>query len=206
MLEDCGKWVNIDRNVTFAYDLKLGHGAGIGVNCQIPSGVSIGRQGMIGIDVLMFTNEHRHDDITVPMGHQGSTELKPIVIGDDVRIGSRSLIMKGVHVGNGAIITAGFVVNKDVPAYEIWGGNPAYFLKSRLPGAEQTASAPKEGELRGKQQAAQRRQAGLSEPAEAAAAQSGFFTDFQQLHCGNHLSRPGASVSHAHDQPFLRER
>lgn len=39
---------------------------------------------MIGIDVLMFTNEHRHDDITIPMGLQGSTELKPIVIGDDV--------------------------------------------------------------------------------------------------------------------------
>lgn len=150
MLEDCGKWVNIDRNVTFAYDLKLGHGAGIGANCQIPSGVSIGRQGMIGIDVLMFTNEHRHDDITVPMGLQGRTEIEPIVIGDDVWIGSRSLIMKGVHIGNGAIIAAGSVVTKDVPAYEIWGGNPAHFLKSRLPGAEQTASAPKEGELRGK--------------------------------------------------------
>ena len=150
MLEDCGKWVNIDRNVTFAYDLKLGHGAGIGANCQIPSGVSIGRQGMIGIDVLMFTNEHRHDDITVPMGLQGRTEIEPIVIGDDVWIGSRSLIMKGVHIGNGAIIAAGSVVTKDVPAYEIWGGNPAHFLKSRLPGAEQPASAPKEGELRGK--------------------------------------------------------
>ena len=149
MLEDCGKWVNIDRNVSFAYDLKLGHGAGIGANCQIPSGVTIGRQGMIGIDVLMFTNEHRHDDITVPMGLQGRTEIEPIVIGDDVWIGSRSLIMKGVHIGNGAIIAAGSVVTKDVPAYEIWGGNPAHFLKSRLPGAAQTASAPKEGETRG---------------------------------------------------------
>lgn len=109
----------------------------------------IGKQGMIGIDVLMFTNEHRHDDVTIPMGLQGRTEIEPIVIGDDVWIGSRSLIMKGVHIGHGAIIAAGSVVTKDVPAYEIWGWNPAHFLKSRLPGAAQTASAPKEGETRG---------------------------------------------------------
>lgn len=141
MLEDCGKWVNIDRNVSFAYDLKLGHGAGIGANCQIPSGVTIGKQGMIGIDVLMFTNEHRHDDISVPMGLQGRTEIEPIVIGDDVWIGSRSLIMKGVHIGNGAIIAAGSVVTRDVPPYEIWGGNPAHFLKSRLPQPEHTGAA-----------------------------------------------------------------
>ena len=132
ILEDCGKWVNIDKGATFADDLKLGHGAGIGARCQIPSGVTIGRQGMMGIDVLMFTTDHRHDDVTVPMGLQGRTEIKPIVIGDDVWIGSRSLIMKGVHIGNGAIIAAGSVVTKDVPPYEIWGGNPAHFLKSRL--------------------------------------------------------------------------
>ena len=148
MLDDCGEWVNIDRNVSFAYDLKLGHGAGIGANCQIPSGVTIGRQGMIGIDVLMFTNEHRHDDITVPMGLQGRTEIEPIVIGDDVWIGSRSLIMKGVHIGNGAIVAAGSVVTRDVPPYEIWGGNPAHFLKSRLPHPDQREQTGSEDETR----------------------------------------------------------
>ena len=70
------------------------------------------------------------------MGLQGRTEIKPIVIGDDVWIGSRSLIMKGVHIGNGAIIGAGSVVTKDVPPYEIWAGNPAHFIKSRLPQKE----------------------------------------------------------------------
>lgn len=132
ILADCGKWVNIDKGVTFATDIKLGNGSGIGANCSIPSGVSIGENVMMGIDILMFTNEHRHDDITVPMGAQGRTPVEPIVIEDDVWIGSRSLIMKGVHIGHGAIIAAGSVVTKDVPAYEIWGGNPARFLKSRL--------------------------------------------------------------------------
>ena len=133
ILDDCGKWVNIDKGVTFATDIKLGNGSGVGTGCSIPTGVSIGENVMMGIDILMFTNEHRHDDITIPMGRQGRTEVEPIVIEDDVWIGSRSLIMKGVRIGHGAIIAAGSVVTKDVPPYEIWGGNPAQFLKSRLP-------------------------------------------------------------------------
>ena len=132
ILDNCGKWVNIDKGVTFATDIKIGNGSGIGANCSIPTGVTIGENVMMGIDILMFTNEHRHDDITIPMGAQGRTEVEPIVIEDDVWIGSRSLIMKGVHIGHGAIIAAGSVVTKDVPPYEIWGGNPAHFLKSRL--------------------------------------------------------------------------
>ena len=133
ILDDCGKWVNIDKGATFASDLKLGNGSGIGANCSIPSGVSIGDHVMMGIDVLMFTNEHRHDDLNVPMGLQGRTPVEPIVIGNDVWIGSRSLIMKGIHIGSGAIVAAGSVVTKDIPPYEIWGGNPAHFLRSRLP-------------------------------------------------------------------------
>ena len=139
ILDDCGKWVNIDKGATFATDIKLGEGSGIGANCSIPTGVTIGDHVMMGIDILMFTNEHRHDDITVPMGLQGRTEVEPIVIEDDVWIGSRSLIMKGVRIGHGAIIAAGSVVTKDIPPYEIWGGNPAHFLKSRLPAGSQSS-------------------------------------------------------------------
>ena len=132
ILDECGRWVNIDKGVTFASDIKIGEGSGIGANCSIPTGVTIGDHVMMGIDILMFTNEHRHDDTTIPMGLQGRTEVKPIVIEDDVWIGSRSLIMKGVRIGHGAIIAAGSVVTKDVPPFEIWGGNPARFLRSRL--------------------------------------------------------------------------
>lgn len=62
----------------------------------------------------------------------GARRFRQFCIGNDVWIGSRSLIMKGVTIGDGAIIAAGSVVTKDVPPYEIWGGNPAHFLKSRL--------------------------------------------------------------------------
>lgn len=109
ILDDCGKWVNIDKGVTFATDIKLGEGSGIGANCSIPTGVSIGNNVMMGIDILMFTNEHRYEDITIPIGAQGRTEVMPIVIEDDAWIGSRSLIMKGVRIGHDAIIAAGSV-------------------------------------------------------------------------------------------------
>jgi len=56
-------------------------------------------------------------------------ENKPIVIKDKVWIGFNSIIMKGVTIGEGAVIAAGSVVTKDVPNYAVMGGNPAKILK-----------------------------------------------------------------------------
>lgn len=53
----------------------------------------------------------------------------PIKIGDVVFIGARSIICKGVTIGDHSMIAAGSVVVKDVPANEVWGGNPAKFIK-----------------------------------------------------------------------------
>lgn len=54
------------------------------------------------------------------------------IIGNDVWIGYKALIMPGVKIGNGAIISSRAVVTKDVPAYTIVGGNPAKVIKSRF--------------------------------------------------------------------------
>ena len=54
----------------------------------------------------------------------------PVIIEDDVFIGAHSTILKGVTIGKGSIIGAGSVVSKSVPPGEIWGGNPAAFIKS----------------------------------------------------------------------------
>lgn len=57
---------------------------------------------------------------------------KHTIIGNDVWIGNNVIIKAGVKIGTGAVIGAGAVVVKDVPAYEIWGGNPAKCIRKRF--------------------------------------------------------------------------
>lgn len=57
----------------------------------------------------------------------------PIVVEDDVWLGTRSTILSGVTIGRGAVIAAGSVVTNNVPPYAIVGGNPAKIIKYRFP-------------------------------------------------------------------------
>jgi acetyltransferase-like isoleucine patch superfamily enzyme len=56
---------------------------------------------------------------------------KEIMIGHDVWIGARAIIMDGVKIGNGAVVAAGAVVTKNVPPYTVVGGIPAKIIKNR---------------------------------------------------------------------------
>ena len=56
-----------------------------------------------------------------------------VSVGNDVWLGYNSLILSGVTISHGAIIAAGAVVTKDVPAYAIVGGNPAKIIRYRIP-------------------------------------------------------------------------
>lgn len=55
--------------------------------------------------------------------------VAPVVIGNRVWIGFNALVLKGVHVGDGAVIAAGSVVTRDVPANSLVGGNPARVIR-----------------------------------------------------------------------------
>ena len=65
------------------------------------------------------------------MQKQGFTAPQEVVIGDDVWIGERVIIMPGVHIGSGSIIGANAVVTHDIPPYSIAGGVPARVIKHR---------------------------------------------------------------------------
>ena len=62
----------------------------------------------------------------------GYAVSEPIRIGDHVWIGMSAVILSGVTIGEGAVIAAGAVVNKDVPAHALVGGNPARVLKENI--------------------------------------------------------------------------
>ena len=86
---------------------------------------------MMGPDVLIFTSNHRFSRLDIPMIEQGSSARKGVVIGNDVWIGERAIIMPGVEVGDGAVVGAGAVVRKSVPPLAIVIGNPAEIVDYR---------------------------------------------------------------------------
>ena len=125
---------------TYGYENMAIRQWGEGASLQIGSFCSIAN----GLTVFLGGN-HRVDWITTfPFGHIFQEELGgaeivghpqsngDIVIGNDVWIGSNVAIMSGLKIGDGAVIAANSTVVKDVAAYEIWGGNPAKKLKTRV--------------------------------------------------------------------------
>ncbi len=114
--------------------LSIGNGTFIGHNGAITVGrrVTIGNHVLIagGVRISDFDGhpidaEDRRNGQTTP-----SDSVFPVTIGDDVWIGHGALLLKGVHIGNRAIIGARSVVTKDVAADTIVAGNPAKLVKS----------------------------------------------------------------------------
>lgn len=131
IVQKMGNNVNIERNAIFGPQLEIDDNSGIGINCEVYGPVTIGKNVMMGPEVIIYTSGHKHDRTDIPMIEQGSDEAKRVIVGDDVWIGRRAMIMPGVTIGNGCIIGAGAVVTKDIPDYSIAGGVPAKVLKNR---------------------------------------------------------------------------
>jgi acetyltransferase-like isoleucine patch superfamily enzyme len=94
--------------------------------------IKIGNYVNIGAGCLIFdTNFHSLDwnQRSDRVLEQESVITKPITINDYAFIGAKCIIMKGVTIGLHSIIAAGSVVVNDIPDDELWGGNPARFIK-----------------------------------------------------------------------------
>lgn len=126
-----GKNVNIQCKVTISRKLVIGNNSGIGIGSSVQGDVVIGNDVMIGPECYIYTQNHKHNDLSKPMITQGYEEEKKVIIADDVWIGSRVTILPGVTIGKGAIIGASTVVTKNVPPYSIFCGNPGVVVKMR---------------------------------------------------------------------------
>ena len=108
------------KNITFGKRVFVNSGCAF----QDQGGIEIGDDCLIGHQVVFATLDHDLDPFK-----RGNMIAAPIKIGDRVWIGSHATILSGVTVGDNAIIAAGAVVTRDVPADTVVAGVPAKVIK-----------------------------------------------------------------------------
>jgi acetyltransferase-like isoleucine patch superfamily enzyme len=112
-------------------NLEIGDYSGIS-NATIIAhdNIEIGKNVKIGGSVKLYSTDfHSLDPEKRRMSATDIAITKPILIFDNAFIGAHSIVLKGVTIGENSIIGAGSVVTKSVPSNQIWGGNPAKFIK-----------------------------------------------------------------------------
>lgn len=112
--------------------LKIGDNVGMSNTCiQCHQSIEIGQGVKLGAGVMIFDTDFHSLDWRDRADHTDIEKriMKPVLIENFVFIGANSIILKGVSIGEKSIIGAGSVVSHDVPAEEIWAGNPARFIK-----------------------------------------------------------------------------
>lgn len=111
--------------------IDIGNNTGISNSTIICyDNVKIGNNVKIGGSVKLYDTDFHSLDWKKRQNKKTDFPLsKPILIGDNSFIGAHSIILKGVSIGERSIIGAGSVVTKSIPSDEIWGGNPAKFIK-----------------------------------------------------------------------------
>lgn len=113
------------RTVGHGARIEIGDNVGVsGCTISASESIRIGNNVLIGSGAIIADSDaHPIDPDERRMG--GGGKSAPIVIEDDVFIGARAIILKGVTIGRGSVIGAGAVIAKSIPPYSIAVGNPA---------------------------------------------------------------------------------
>lgn len=129
-VEFCGSAI-IEPYCRLSGDPKIVIGDNFYMNagCHILGEITFGNDVMIGPKTVIWGRDHGISKER-PMRQQPHNK-KPIIIENDVWIGASVTILKGVKIGNGAVVGAGSVVTKDIPDFAIVVGNPAKIVKYR---------------------------------------------------------------------------
>ncbi len=114
--------------------LIINDGVWIGQGCHLTASnsVVIGRESLLGKYITITDNSHGNiiPDETINAPYKRPVVSKgPVVIGERVWIGDKAIILPGVTIGDSAIVGAGSVVTKNVPACAVVAGNPARIIK-----------------------------------------------------------------------------
>lgn len=125
----------------FSGKVKIGYATTLGYNNILFGDVMLGKYCQIGFDVAFHSTNHPSKYMTTYINKNlfngelaTLKEHNSIIVGNDVWIGHNAIILGDVTIGNGAIVAAGSVVTKDVPAYSVVAGIPAKEIKKRFSG------------------------------------------------------------------------
>ena len=122
----------IAKNTQIGSYNEIKEGASIGDNCRfqgyvfISNGAQIGNYVFIGPGAVLLTDKYP----TAKKAIEKRWKIDMMICGDEFVIGGGAVILPGVKIGNNAVIGAGSVVTKDVPAYAVVCGNPAKVIGS----------------------------------------------------------------------------
>lgn len=123
----------VDQGVVIGRRTKFGEPSYL-MPCEIGSYCSIGRLTVhSGNHKMQYLNIEEDVQLRIIGAASVLGPRQPVTIGHAVWMGDPVVVVPGVTIGNGAIVAAGAVVTKDVPAYAIVGGNPARFIRWRYP-------------------------------------------------------------------------
>lgn len=117
-----GTGCNICANVLIENEVVIGNNVTVKSGVQLWDGVTLEDNVFVGPNVT-FTND------LFPRSKNPDWKLSKTVVKKGASIGANATILCGITIGENAMIGAGSVVTKDVPAGEIWVGNPAKFLR-----------------------------------------------------------------------------
>lgn len=136
-LKKCGSNVFIDETTMLSNpeNIVIENNVHIQPNCKIygeGGGVIIKEGTILSHEIQIFSRNHNYNSKDLKyIPYDERFIEKKVIIGNNVWIGARSMIMAGVEIGDGVVVAAGSIVTKSVPNYAVIGGNPAKIIKYR---------------------------------------------------------------------------
>ncbi len=109
-------------------DVLIGRRSRIGMSNVLIGPVTIGNDVILAQNIVMSGLNHGYEDILLPP-HDQPVSKKSITVENEVWIGANVVVVAGVTIGKHAIVAAGSIVTKNVPAYSVVAGNPARIIK-----------------------------------------------------------------------------
>jgi acetyltransferase-like isoleucine patch superfamily enzyme len=114
-------------------EIRIGNSCTLnGTMIHATNKVVIGDNCMFASTIILDNNSHNLSTDAI-IRRTGKINDSPVIIGNNVWVGMHSIILKGVHIGDNAIVAAGSIVTHDVPSNVLVGGNPARLIKKLHP-------------------------------------------------------------------------